>query len=54
VLLQLWLANPTGRLHALELKRQGEDNNKEQEAFAAWCAEQSRGMARFKLDRTTV
>jgi hypothetical protein len=35
------LVAPGGRLHALEAKRRGEDMTDEQEAFAAWCAEQS-------------
>jgi hypothetical protein len=35
------LVAPGGRLHALELKRRGEVMTEEQEAFAAWCQEQS-------------
>jgi hypothetical protein len=36
----LILFDPNGRLHALELKRQGEDLSEDQEAFEAWCAAQ--------------
>ena len=35
----LLLSPDGGRLHALELKRFGEDLSDEQEAFAEWCAE---------------
>jgi hypothetical protein len=35
----LLLFDPEGRLHALELKRQGNHLTDEQKAFAAWCAE---------------
>jgi hypothetical protein len=31
------LLDPTGRLHALELKRQGETLTDDQEDFQAWC-----------------
>ncbi len=34
------LIAPGGRFHALELKRRGETMSEDQEAFAAWCAEQ--------------
>jgi hypothetical protein len=34
------LFGPGGRLHALELKRQGGAMTEEQEAFAVWCREQ--------------
>jgi VRR-NUC domain len=34
------LVSPGGRLHALELKRQGETLSEDQEAFAEWCGEQ--------------
>jgi hypothetical protein len=34
------LIAPGGRLHALELKRRGEEMTEEQETFAAWCQEQ--------------
>jgi predicted type IV restriction endonuclease len=34
------LIAPGGRLHALELKRQGEVLSEDQEDFAAWCREQ--------------
>jgi hypothetical protein len=33
------LIDPSGRLHALELKRQGEDLTDDQEASQAWCAD---------------
>ena len=31
---------PAGLMHALELKRKGEDMSEEQDAFATWCREQ--------------
>ena len=31
------LVDPTGRLHALELKRRGEELTEQQAAFQAWC-----------------
>jgi VRR-NUC domain-containing protein len=31
------LIDPSGRLHALELKRQGETLSDDQEAFEVWC-----------------
>ena len=31
------LVDPTGRLHALELKRRGAELTEQQEAFRAWC-----------------
>jgi hypothetical protein len=34
------LFDPTGRLHALELKRQGESLTEDQEAFQSWCVGQ--------------
>jgi hypothetical protein len=35
------LLNPSGLLHALELKRKGGALSEDQEDFAAWCAEHS-------------
>jgi hypothetical protein len=35
------LFDPSGRLHALELKRQGETLSEDQEAFQAWCVDQA-------------
>lgn len=37
----LILFSPNGRLHALELKRQGERLSEDQERFASWCAAHS-------------
>jgi hypothetical protein len=34
----LMLFSPTGRFHALELKREGESLTEDQNSFAAWCA----------------